>query len=148
MSSATFLLSVLSLSRLHLKQTAKQQGSTHQGSFFNDLREGLRFIFVKKRTVAGLVAAALSYSLAVSAFVFLLPMFAEKVLRVNALMLAWLWSGYGAGMLIVSLALACMKQYTPTIRLRFIMGPWSSVRSPVSSLPQRPRPFRRLASLR
>jgi MFS family permease len=121
-SSATFLLSVLSLSRLHLKQAGEQQGSTHQDSFFNDLREGLRFIFVTKRTVAGLVVAALSYSLAASAFVFLLPMFAEKVLRVNALMLAWLWSGYGAGMLIVSLALACMKQYTPTARLRFIVG--------------------------
>ena len=77
---------------------------------------------MKKRTVAGLVAAALSYSLAASAFVFLLPMFAEKVLRVNALMLAWLWSGYGAGMLIVSLGLACMKQYTPTTRLRLIMA--------------------------
>jgi DHA3 family macrolide efflux protein-like MFS transporter len=121
-SSATFLLSVLSLSRLHLKQTTEQRGSTHQGTFFKELREGLRFIFVKKRTVAGLVVAALSYSLAASAFVFLLPMFAEKVLRVNALMLAWLWSGYGAGMLVVSLALACMKQYTPTIRLRLVMA--------------------------
>jgi MFS family permease len=41
---------------------------------------------------------------------------------VNALMLAWLWSAYGAGMLVVSLALACMKQHTPSVRLRLIMA--------------------------
>ena len=40
----------------------------------------------------------------------------------NALMLAWLWSAYGAGMLVVSLALACMKQHTPSVRLHLIFG--------------------------
>ena len=121
-SSATFALSVLSLSQLRLKQAQAPQGSHSRKTFLKDLREGLRFVFVKKRTVAGLVLAAISYSLAASAFVFLLPVFAEKVLHVNALMLAWLWSAYGAGMLVVSLVLACMKQYTPSVRLRFIVA--------------------------
>jgi DHA3 family macrolide efflux protein-like MFS transporter len=121
-SSATFALSVLSLSQLRLKQAQAQQGSNSRKTFLKDLREGLRFVFVKKPTVAGLVLAAISYSLAASAFVFLLPVFAEKVLHVNALMLAWLWSAYGAGMLVVSLVLACMKQYTPSVRLRFIVA--------------------------
>jgi DHA3 family macrolide efflux protein-like MFS transporter len=121
-SSATFALSVLSLSQLRLKQAQAPQGSNSRKTFLKDLREGLRFVFVKKRTVAGLVLAAISYSLAASAFVFLLPVFAEKVLHVNALMLAWLWSAYGAGMLVVSLVLACMKQYTPSVRLRLIVA--------------------------
>jgi MFS transporter, DHA3 family, macrolide efflux protein len=121
-SSATFALSVLSLSQLRLKQAPAQQGSNSRKTFLKDLREGLRFVFVKKRTIAGLVLAAISYSLAASAFVFLLPVFAEKVLHVNALMLAWLWSAYGAGMLVVSLVLACMKQYTPSVRLRLIVA--------------------------
>ena len=121
-SSATFLLSVLSLSQLRLTRAHGQQRPKGRGTFLKDLREGLRFVFVKKRTIAGLVFAVLSYSLAASAFVFLLPMFAEKVLHVDALMLAWLWSGYGAGMLVVSLALACMKQYPPAVRLRLIMA--------------------------
>jgi MFS family permease len=121
-SSATFALSVLSLSQLHLKQAPIQQGLNSQKTFLKDLRKGLHFVFVKKRTVAGLVLAAITYSLAASAFVFLLPVFAEKVLHVNALMLAWLWSAYGAGMLVVSLALACMKQHTPSVRLRLIMA--------------------------
>lgn len=119
-SSATFLFSVLSLSRLQVDQVPLRKGAKRGATFIRELREGLRFVFIKRRTAAGLVAASLSYSLAASAFIFLLPTFAERVLRVNALMLAWLWSGYGAGMLAVSLALACMKQPTPTTRLRFV----------------------------
>lgn len=121
-SSATFALSVLSLSQVRLTQAHAQHGLTRQKTFLMDLREGFRFVFVKKRTIAGLVLAAVSYSLAASAFVFLLPVFAEKVLHVNSLMLAWLWSAYGAGMLVVSLALACMKQHTTSVRLRLILG--------------------------
>ena len=121
-SSATFALSVLSLSQLRLKQAPASQGVDRRETFFKNLQEGLRFVFIEKRTVAGLVVAAISYSLVASAFVFLLPVFAEKVLHVNALMLAWLWSAYGAGMLAVSLALACMKQQSPSGRLRLIIG--------------------------
>jgi len=120
-SSATFLLSVLSLSQLHLKKTHAQPGGQRHGTFITELKEGLRFVFVEKRTVAGLVVTALSYSLAASAFVFLLPVFAEKVLHVDAMMLGWLWSAYGAGMFAVSIALACTKQYASSVRLGFIL---------------------------
>nr|MBA3754450.1 MFS transporter [Nitrospira sp.] len=120
-SSATFVLSVLSLSQLHLKQPPSQQAAnqTH-GSFSKDLKEGLHFVFVKRRTIAGFILSALCYSLASSAFVFLLPVFAEKVLQVGTLMLGWLWSAYGAGMVAVSIALACSRQLSATTRLLFI----------------------------
>jgi MFS transporter, DHA3 family, macrolide efflux protein len=122
-SSATFVLSVLSLSRLHLKQpTSQQAGKQTRGSFLKELKEGLHFVFVKRRTIAGFVLSALCYSLASSAFVFLLPVFAEKVLHVGAMMLGWLWSAYGAGMVAVSVALACSKQQRATTRLLLISG--------------------------
>ncbi len=122
-SSATFVLSVLSLSRLHLKQpTSQQAGKQTRGGFLKDLKEGLHFVFVKRRTIAGFVLSALCYSLASSAFVFLLPVFAEKVLHVGAMMLGWLWSAYGAGMVAVSVALACSKQQRATTRLLLITG--------------------------
>ena len=122
-SSATFMLSVLSLSRLHLKQpTSQQAGQQTRGSFLKDLKEGLHFVFVQRRTIAGFILSALCYSLASSAFVFLLPVFAEKVLHVGAMMLGWLWSAYGAGMVAVSIALACSKQRSATTRLLFIAG--------------------------
>jgi MFS transporter, DHA3 family, macrolide efflux protein len=122
-SSATFVLSVLSLSRLHLKQSPSQRAEKRKsGSFLKDLKEGLHFVFVKRRTIAGFVLAALCYSLASSAFVFLLPVFAEKVLHVGAMTLGWLWSAYGAGMVAVSITLACMPQYRATTRLLLIAG--------------------------
>jgi MFS family permease len=122
-SSATFVLSVLSLSQLHLKQpTSQQAGQQKRGSFLKDLKEGLRFVFVQRKTIAGFILSALCYSLASSAFVFLLPVFAEKVLHVGAMMLGWLWSAYGAGMVAVSIALACSKQRSATTRLLFIAG--------------------------
>jgi MFS transporter, DHA3 family, macrolide efflux protein len=64
----------------------------------------------------------LCYSLASSAFVFLLPVFAEKVLHVGAMTLGWLWSAYGGGMVAVSVALACSQQHRATTRLLFIAG--------------------------
>ena len=120
-SSVTFMLSVLSLSRLHLKQPTSQQAEKQtRGSFLKDLKEGLHFVFVRRRTIAGFVLTALCYSLASSAFVFLLPVFAERVLHVGAMTLGWLWSAYGAGMVAVSIALACSKQLSATTRLLFI----------------------------
>ena len=47
-SSATFALSVLFLSQLRLKQAQAQQGLKRQKTFLMDLREGFRFVFVKK----------------------------------------------------------------------------------------------------
>jgi MFS family permease len=122
-SSATFLLSVLSLSRLHLKEsTPAQAGKQQHGSLLRDLKEGLHFVFVERKTISGFILSALCYSLASSAFVFLLPVFAEKVLHVGAMMLGWLWSAYGAGMVAVSIALAFSTQLSASTRLLFIAG--------------------------
>jgi MFS transporter, DHA3 family, macrolide efflux protein len=78
-SSATFVLSVLSLSQMKLKpspQSAKKTKRTK--SFIEDLKAGLHYVFVERRTIAAFVLTALCYSLASSAFVFLLPVFAER----------------------------------------------------------------------
>lgn len=121
-SSITFLLSVLSLSRLHLTKAQALGHSKERDGFVTELSQGLRFAFIEKRTIAGLVGAALCYSLASSAFVFLLPVFTEKVLHVGAMMLGWLWSGYGAGMVTVSVVLACTKQQKRSTQLAIIAG--------------------------
>jgi MFS family permease len=121
-SSATLVLSVLSLSQLHLKKTQANKREGRHGSFMKDLKEGMRFVFVERRTIAGFVLSALCYSLASSAFVFLLPVFTEKVLHVGAMMLGWMWSAYGAGMVAVSIALASTKQHKASTRLLLIAG--------------------------
>jgi hypothetical protein len=50
------------------------------------------------------------YSVGVSAFVFLLPVFAKDVLAVGPIQLGWLWSSLGIGMLLASLSLASLQQ--------------------------------------
>jgi MFS family permease len=122
-SSGTFLLSVLCLSRLRLKGRESQTTQRRSGnSFWDELKEGLRYVFLKQRTIAGIVLTALCYSLASSAFVFLLPVLADKVLHVGAMMLGWLWSAYGAGMVLISISLAASKQRNASTRVLFITG--------------------------
>jgi MFS transporter, DHA3 family, macrolide efflux protein len=122
-SSGTFLLSVLSLSRLRLKGRESQTSQRRsRNTFSNELKEGLHYVILKRRTIAGIVLTALCYSLASSAFVFLLPVLTDKVLHVGAMMLGWLWSAYGAGMVLISIALAVSKQRVASIRVLFITG--------------------------
>ena len=122
-SSGTFLLSVLSLSRLRLTGRESQASQRRsRNTFSNELKEGLRYVFLKRQTIAGIVLTALCYSLASSAFVFLLPVLADKVLQVGAMMLGWLWSAYGAGMVLISIALAAGKQRVASTRVLFITG--------------------------
>jgi MFS family permease len=67
-----------------------------------------------------MITAAL-YSLAASAFIFLLPVFAKEVLAVGPTELGWLWSAQGIGMLATSLWLASAKQQAPQKRLQIIV---------------------------
>jgi MFS family permease len=50
------------------------------------------------------------YNLAISAFVFMLPVVAKEVLQVGPLELGWIWSVLGIGMLAASLWLAWVPQ--------------------------------------
>ena len=81
-SSGTFLLSVLSLSQLKVKpdQSSAKKAENHK-SFTEAFKAGLHYVLVERRTIAAFVLTALCYSLASSAFIFLLPVFAEKVLH-------------------------------------------------------------------
>lgn len=121
-SSVTFLVSALSLSRLHLPKAHAEKHSKDGEGFIREFKQGLHFAFIEKRAIGGLVGAALCYSLASSAFVFLLPVFTDKILHVGAMMLGWLWSAYGAGMLIVSLTLAFMTPQKRSTQLAIIAG--------------------------
>jgi hypothetical protein len=86
------------------------------------LLAGFRFVFVEQKTVFLLMITATLYSVGVSAFVFLLPVFAKEVLAVGPIQLGWLWSSLGVGMLLASLGLASMSHGDLSRRLRFVAG--------------------------
>ena len=65
-----------------------------------------------REKVIGAIDAAAGDILGVSAFMFLLPVYAKEGLQVGPVTLGWLWSALGAGMLLASVWLA-MGQHGP-----------------------------------
>ncbi|MDE3219361.1 MAG: MFS transporter, partial [Nitrospirota bacterium] len=127
LDAATFLLSALCLMPIRIHETFDHAGSTSKSKGWTegvaqDLLAGFRFVFVEQKTVLLLMVTATLYSVGVSAFVFLLPVFAKDVLAVGPVQLGWLWSSLGVGMLLASLGLASITQGDVSRRLRIISG--------------------------
>lgn len=120
--AATFLLSALCLFPIRVQETLPPATAGWTKGVGQDLLAGFRFVFVEQKTVFLLMVTATLYSVGVSAFVFLLPVFAKDVLAVGPIQLGWLWSSLGAGMLLASFGLASITQGDLSRRLRLIAG--------------------------
>jgi MFS transporter, DHA3 family, macrolide efflux protein len=125
LDAATFLLSALCLMPVRMKETFRFAGAAGTSRWWTDgvgqdLLAGFRFVFLEQKTVLMLMCTATLYSVAASAFVFLLPVFAKEVLALGPIELGWLWSSLGVGMLIVSFSLASLTQGDLSRRLRLI----------------------------
>jgi MFS family permease len=125
--AATFLLSALCLMPIRMHETLDHAGSTSKSKGWTegvaqDLLAGFRFVFVEQKTVLLLMVTATLYSVGISAFVILLPVFAKDVLALGPVQLGWLWSSLGVGMLVASLGLASITQGDVSRRLRIISG--------------------------
>jgi MFS transporter, DHA3 family, macrolide efflux protein len=108
--AATFFVSALCLMGVRLRPIeAGAAGEIGRGTWTQELIAGVRFVCLEQTVLVLMVTAAL-YSLAASAFAFMLPVFAEQNLSVGALELGALWSALGAGMLATSTWLASLAQ--------------------------------------
>jgi MFS transporter, DHA3 family, macrolide efflux protein len=117
--AATFFVSALCLMPIRLRETLQSQ-LTDRATIVQDLLAGFRFIFVQERTVLLLMCTAALYSLGVSAFMLLLPVFATQLFDASSVELGWLWSSLGIGMLAASAWLGWIKQGDLQNRLRLI----------------------------
>jgi len=123
--AATFFFSALCLFPIQVHETLNRNrvaGSGLTGGITSDLLAGFRFVFVEQKTVLMLMLTATLYSVGISAFIFLLPVFAKEVLGVGPVQLGWLWSALGVGMLLASLSLTSVTQGDVSWRLRFMSG--------------------------
>ena len=121
--AATFFISALCLFPIRVHETldhwqVKGKGLTE--GIATDLMAGFRFVFVEQKTVMLLMVTATLYSVGISAFIFLLPVFAKDVLGVGPIQLGWLWSALGVGMLLASLGLTSITQGEVPWRLRLM----------------------------
>lgn len=118
----TFLVSAICLMPIQTQETLdpdlRSKGWTEDVG--SDLLAGFRFVFVEQKTVLLLMLTATLYSVGISAFVFLLPVFAKDVLAVGPIQLGWLWSALGVGMLIASFGLASIARGDFSRRLQLI----------------------------
>ncbi len=118
--AATFFISALCLMPMRTHEKPSSAVGRWTAGIGGDLLAGFRFVFVEQKTVFLLMVTATLYSVGVSAFVFLLPVFAKDVLAVGPIQLGWLWSSLGVGMLLASLGLTSMSQGDLSHRLRLI----------------------------
>lgn len=121
--AATFLVSALCLIPIRVRENDRSSlTAVTRTSFLHELSVGFRFVFKRDQQIFPLMLTATLYSLGVSAFVFMLPVFAERSLSVGPLELGWLWSGLGMGMLFTSAWLASTGQHNLLRRFRMVAG--------------------------
>ena len=107
--AVTFFISALCLIFMRMRPLETTGRENVRTTWTQELLAGIRFVYLEQTVLVLMVAAAL-YSLAASAFAFMLPVFAEQNLSAGALEVGALWSALGAGMLATSTWLASLAQ--------------------------------------
>jgi DHA3 family macrolide efflux protein-like MFS transporter len=107
--AVTFFVSALCLIAMRMRPVDTHGRAKPPATWTQELLAGIRFVYLEQTVLVLMVAAAL-YSLAASAFAFMLPVFAEQNLSAGALEVGALWSALGAGMLATSTWLASLAQ--------------------------------------
>ncbi|HEU4502666.1 MAG TPA: MFS transporter [Nitrospira sp.] len=107
--AVTFFVSALCLIGIRMRPLDRNYLEKGRGTWTQELLAGIRFVYLEQTVLVLMVTAAL-YSLAASAFAFMLPVFAEQNLSAGALEVGALWSALGAGMLATSTWLASLTQ--------------------------------------
>jgi DHA3 family macrolide efflux protein-like MFS transporter len=79
--AATFLVSAICLMPIRTQETLHPdlRGKGWTEGVGSDLLAGFRFVFIEQKTVLLLMLTATLYSVGISAFIFLLPVFAKDV---------------------------------------------------------------------
>jgi MFS transporter, DHA3 family, macrolide efflux protein len=102
-NAGTFFISALCLLPIRVRRLTLPGSATGRTPHIaHEMWEGFRFVFLQHRPVLALMATAALYSLASSAFVFMLPVFSKQLLHLGPVELGWLWSALGIGMLCTS----------------------------------------------
>ena len=120
-NSATFLVSAFCLMPIRF-MVPHVRATENSSSMWEELKVGFRFVFGQQSMVFTLVIISSLYNLGVSAFVFILPVYAKEFLQVGPVQLGWLWSALGVGMLTASTWLAWKKHSDMQSRLRIVVS--------------------------
>ena len=104
-----FLIAAGFLVPIHFHETTQKKVMTGAKSVWQDMVAGFRYVWTRQPAIRIMLAATALHSVVASAFVFLLPVFADQSLHVGPAELGWLWSAYGGGMLAAAAWLTLAK---------------------------------------
>jgi MFS family permease len=96
-----FVVAALVLFPVRLEESRRRAHPANP-SFVHDLMLGLRYAWMKHGAVRAILTATALHSMVASAFVFLLPVYADRALQAGPMELGWLWSLYGGGMFLAA----------------------------------------------
>jgi MFS transporter, DHA3 family, macrolide efflux protein len=124
--AATFILSALCLLPITRKLLTPGTGAFKTKSKISeDLMVGMQYVFREKPVLRSLLCTTVFYTLGASAFIYVLPLFVNDHIEADPMWLGWLWSAMGAGMLVTSCALGCVK--TLDRKVKFILIAFSMI---------------------
>jgi MFS family permease len=120
-NAAAFLLSALCKIPLRLPHVRAHRSSDNVWTqAVKDLKDGIRFVFVKQRLLFLLMIIASIFTLGATAFVYLLPVIGDRLLHVGSVALGWLWSSLSLGILATTVWLIWKPQQTVCARVWMI----------------------------
>jgi MFS family permease len=120
-NAAAFVVSAISKIPLRLPHVRANRSSDNVWTqAMKDLRDGVRFVFVKQRLLFLLMIIASIFMLGSTAFVYLLPVIGDRLLHVGPVALGWLWSALSVGILATTVWLIWKPQQTVCTRIWMI----------------------------
>ncbi|HET8720874.1 MAG TPA: MFS transporter, partial [Nitrospira sp.] len=120
-NAGAFFLSAVFKIPLRLPQIRAHRSSDNLWTqAIKDLKDGIRFVFVKQRLLFLLMIVASIFTLGSTAFVYLLPVIGDRLLHVGAVALGALWSSLSLGILATTVWLIWKPQQTVCARIWMI----------------------------
>ena len=121
MNAVTYLSSAACLLPVHLAHVARPHtDGSPTAAAMRDLAAGIRFALVEQRLVLLLTATASLYTFGTGAFTTLFPVFGRKMLDLGPVEVGYLWSAFGLGLLLTSLGLIRVTEWSLSQRVRLI----------------------------
>ena len=106
-----FLISALCKIPLRVSEVRPHRSSSNVWTqAVKDLKDGIRFVFVKQRLLFLLMIVASVFTLGSTAFVYLLPVIGDRLLHVGSVALGSLWSSLSVGILLTTVWLLWKPQ--------------------------------------
>jgi MFS family permease len=122
-NAATYLISAACLLLVRFtKPEASAPTRASAPTLLQDLVEGFRYGVVTQPGLLLLTGTAALYSFGTSALTALFPVFARKMLGLGPVEVGYLWSALGIGLLLTSIGLLWVTDWTVKDRMRLIMA--------------------------